>query len=104
MRLTDFLIHVHYQIARPGQEVVYIVSLVNGLGRRVDFIEWKSKASEMLLADSILKYGPFHLTAPKAHLNLIHEMISATRVPTIYTYPRYGLNEYKGMQIMVYGD
>lgn len=104
VKLTDFLIHVHYQIARPGQEVVYIVSLVNGLGRRVDFIEWKSKASEMLLADSILKYGPFHLTAPKAHLNLIHEMISGTRVPTIYTYPRYGLNEYKGMQIMVYGD
>ena len=104
VRLTDFLIHVHYQIARPGQEVVYIVSLVNALGRRVDFIEWRSKSSEQLLADSILKYWPFHLTAPKVHLNLIHEMISATRVPTIYTYPRYGLNEYKGMQIMVYGD
>ncbi len=35
---------------------------------------------------------------------MIHEMISNTRVPTIYTMHQYGLAEYKGSKILILPD
>jgi hypothetical protein len=101
--ITDFTIRVHYQV-QNDKEMVYIVTLVSKKGKEVNFIPWKNTMSETAMADFILKYGQFHLSANKTHLKLIHEMISNTKVPTIVTYYQYGLHDYKGSKIMILPD
>ena len=101
--ITDFTIRVHYQVQRAN-ELVYIVTLVSRLGKEVPHIEWKNTVSETTMSDFILKHWPYHLSANKMHLKILHEMISNTKVPTIHTYQQYGLNEYKGGKIMILPD
>lgn len=98
--VTDFTIKVHYQLQR-NDELVYIVTLVSSKGKEIKHVEWKNTVSENSMADYVLRYWPFHLSGNKVHIRIIHEMISNTKVPTISTYSQYGLNVYKGWEIMI---
>lgn len=101
--ITDFTIRVHYQVQNE-KEMIYIVTLISRKWKEVNFIPWKNTMSETAMADFILKYGQFHLSANKVHLKMIHEMISNTKVPTIVTYHQYWLHDYKGSKIMILPD
>ncbi len=101
--ITDFTIRVHYQV-QNDKELVYMVTLVSRKGKEVKFIPWKNTMSEAVMADFIVKYWQFHLSANKIHLKMLHEMISNTKVPTINTYHQYGLHDYKGSKIMILPD
>lgn len=101
--ITDFTIRVHYQV-QNSQELVYMVTLVSKKWKEVSFIPWKNTMSETIMADFIVKYWPYHLSANKVHLKMIHEMISNTKVPTITTYHQYGLHDYKGTKVLILPD
>lgn len=102
-QITDFTIRVHYQIMNKN-EMVYMVTLISRKGKEVNFIPWKNTMSETVMADFIVKHGPFHLSANKVHLKMLHEMISNTKVPTITTYFQYWLQDYKGSPILILPD
>ena len=59
--MTNFLISVHYKLIRPSNDAIFIVSMVNEQGKKVEHIEWKNSSSETQVLDSIMKYGNFHV-------------------------------------------
>jgi len=102
-QITDFTVRVHYKVMKNDQ-ISYIVSLMNQTGFEVKRIEWKNTTSEQMVADFTQKFWPFHFLGSKDHVKKVHALISHTEVPIIYGYQQYGVNEYKGNQILLLPD
>ena len=54
MRVTDFMIYVHYRLVKH-QEITYFVSFRKANGKRSRQIEWTNTVSEAKLAEILLK-------------------------------------------------
>lgn len=104
VKMTNFSISVHYKLIKQTGEIIFMVSLLNETGQKVSNVEWKNISSENTLQDSIMKYGNFHIYWGKTSVLKIHEMITSSRVPTIYSVAQYGFNTYKGNKVMVFPD
>ena len=102
VKMTNFEMKVHYKIIKPTGENVFIVTIKNEQGLVVPHIEWKNSSSEQLTADSVMKYGNFHVMWGKESVLKLHEMVSSAQVPMIYAYSQYGYNIYKGNAIMIF--
>lgn len=104
IRITDFTIRVHYKLLREDK-IAYAISLVGKDGKKTAVFQWSNSVSEANLVEIVQSLGNYHFITPlKKYLIMIHSMIAATSVPTIYVLPRYGRNIFMGSDVMVYAN
>jgi len=100
--LTDFDITVHYKIRR-ADSISYVVSLKK-IDDEVSHIEWPTSFNETKICEFVSSFWPYHITASKANLNKIHNMISTSKVPDITVYYKYGKATYWSDKIIIFKD
>jgi hypothetical protein len=70
----------------------------------VRHIEWPSSFNETKICEFVSSFGPYHITASKANLNKIHDMIATSKVPDITVYYKYGKSTYGPDDIVIFKD
>lgn len=104
VRITDFTIRVHYKLIREDK-TAYAISLVGKDGKKTSVFQWSNSVSEANLVEIVQSLGNYHFINPlKKYLIMIHSMIAATSVPTIYVLNRYGRNVFMWSDVMVYSN
>lgn len=104
IRITDFLIRVHYKIKKK-ENTIYAISLINASGQKTPIFQWSNTSSEAGLTELVQSQGNFHFLNPtKKYLIQVHAMISSTDVPTIYSIDKFGRNTFMGNDIVVYAN
>lgn len=104
VRITDFTIRVHYKLIREDK-TAYAISLVGKDGKKTSVFQWSNSVSEANLVEIVQSLGNYHFITPlKKYLIMIHSMIAATSVPTIYVLNRYGRNVFMWSDVMVYSN
>lgn len=104
VRITDFTIRVHYKLIREDK-TAYAISLVGKDGKKTAVFQWSNSVSEANLVEIVQSLGNYHFITPlKKYLIMIHSMIAATSVPTIYVLNRYGRNVFMWSEVMVYSN